>query len=559
MGKNLENISRNISSLKKSAISAGAGIGLSLLALLAPNAKADTHYVSTNGFHQAPYTNWVGAATNIQSAVDAASDNDSVIIADGKYYVAPTNGISWNALSPVKHITLASENGPENCIIDCQSKGRAFTLDAGQNTNDTLNGLTIKNGKPVPADFKGGGAIYLNRTSPNIRNCYFASNNASADGYGADGGAINTVSNASPTIEDCFFYRNKGTHHGGAGCSTKSSPTIRRCVFQENFGQSCNGGGAWVFVTLSSGLFENNLAFSNRAQKIDAGPTTNGGLGGAVSCQNSDPVIRYCTFARNSTVYTESNRGRGGALFAAAGSPKPKVYNCIFSDNLSTNGEENIGSSGILDLTYCDIFPANTFTSAVPASNISADPLFIEAANGNFRIQEGSSCINSGTNLEWMSAGVDLDGNPRKMGSRVDMGAYERIPSVYKIITSKTTNGVIIPAGTNDIESMESITFTMLADTGYELDKACTNSIQIGGLSGGASNNFTWSRIIQDGTFSADFKKRQLNLQVESAYGTATGAGTYSYGDSATSTVERTINFAPGNKKRVTGYALENQ
>jgi hypothetical protein len=57
--------------------------------------------------------------------------------------------------------------------------------------------------------------------------------------------------------------------------------------------------------------------------------------------------------------------------------------------------------------------------------NIVGNPLFKNAALGNFTLQAGSPCINSGTNLPWMANGVDLAGSPRIANGRVDMGAYE--------------------------------------------------------------------------------------------------------------------------------------
>jgi hypothetical protein len=56
--------------------------------------------------------------------------------------------------------------------------------------------------------------------------------------------------------------------------------------------------------------------------------------------------------------------------------------------------------------------------------NITNAPLFVNQAEGNLRLQSNSPCINSGRNAS-APAGSDLDGNPRIVGGRVDIGAYE--------------------------------------------------------------------------------------------------------------------------------------
>jgi hypothetical protein len=150
-----------------------------LLLIVPAQSRADIHYVSTNGLSNPPYTSWQDASTNIQMAVDAAGNGDRIIIGDGTYYVAPTNGVTWNATN--RHINVSSQNGAGNCIIDCQSKGRGFTFDAGQNTNDILEGLTIKNGKSLATfiggtDYHGGGAVLMVSASPQIKNCTFVNN-----------------------------------------------------------------------------------------------------------------------------------------------------------------------------------------------------------------------------------------------------------------------------------------------------------------------------------------------------------------------------------------------
>jgi hypothetical protein len=60
--------------------------------------------------------------------------------------------------------------------------------------------------------------------------------------------------------------------------------------------------------------------------------------------------------------------------------------------------------------------------------NSTNDPLFIDAAAGNYQVQLDSPCVDAGTNLPWMAGATDLAGNPRMYDGRVDMGCYEFIP-----------------------------------------------------------------------------------------------------------------------------------
>jgi hypothetical protein len=50
--------------------------------------------------------------------------------------------------------------------------------------------------------------------------------------------------------------------------------------------------------------------------------------------------------------------------------------------------------------------------------------LFVNSGNGNLRLQSNSPCINAGNNA-YVTTATDLDGNPRIVGGKVDMGAYE--------------------------------------------------------------------------------------------------------------------------------------
>lgn len=98
-----------------------------------------------------------------------------------------------------------------------------------------------------------------------------------------------------------------------------------------------------------------------------------------------------------------------------------------------------------------DLFPANAINvvrnlydlnpsdpiGGQDIGNFTADPLFVDAAGSNFRLQAGSPAVNAGATFTDISR--DLDGNPRRVGSRTDLGAYEtNVDDLTEIVVSNT-------------------------------------------------------------------------------------------------------------------------
>ena len=115
-----------------------------------------------------------GDYSTIQAGIDAASNGEIVSVADGTYVGLGNKDLDFNG----KAITVKSDNGPENCVIDCEGNGRGFYFHSGETQSSVLNGFTIINGQ---ADY--GGGIKCNE-SPRIINCKIIGNTADHHGGG---------------------------------------------------------------------------------------------------------------------------------------------------------------------------------------------------------------------------------------------------------------------------------------------------------------------------------------------------------------------------------------
>ena len=188
---------------------------------------------------------------SIQEAIDDSSvvSGDIIIVRDGVYSGANNRNIDFGG----KAITLRSENGPANCIIDCEDSAGGFIFWQGETSASVLDGFTILNGA---AGY--GGGIYCANSSPTIRNCRIEASTA------AYGGGV-CFSSSSATLTNCFISNNTGDY-GAAGIYCYDSDiAITNCTVIGN--TSVSGGG--IFCYLSDPVITNSIFYDNVA---DYGP-----------------------------------------------------------------------------------------------------------------------------------------------------------------------------------------------------------------------------------------------------------------------------------------------
>lgn len=355
------------------------------IARLAPP-LGPVHYVSltsSNPVH--PYLSWATAATNIQDALDAARDGDTVIVGDGAYDSggrAAGNGLT-NRIAITNAVIVRSLNGPASTFIVGQGpRGDNAIRCAYVGMGALLTGFTLTNGYTrdsfrFPDDPADGGGVFCEDGAV-VSNCVITGNSA------MDGGGALLKDGAS--LWDCTIVGNVSSRprSGGGGVYAYSSGIVARSLIRGN--TATRGGG------ILGGRVINSV--------IDRNSTSGGSGGGAFGSEMDN-----CTIVGNSTPWTGG--GCAGGI----------LRNCILYSNSAAVSDPNWTAS---DISY-------TCTWPMPegAGNITNEPRFMDYAADDYHLSSNSPCINAGTNMPWMSGGVDLDGNPRIFGEIVDLGCYE--------------------------------------------------------------------------------------------------------------------------------------
>jgi hypothetical protein len=227
--------------------------------------------------------------------------------------------------------------------------------------------------------------------------CVSLTNGASVTGFtvpngwswGSAGGV--TCASTNAFVTNCVIVGNStGSARGGGA----SGGTLYNCTVSRNEAGSCGG------ASLST-LY--NCTLTGNSTSVDRGDG-----GGAYYS-----TLYNCTLAGN---FAEGYGGYGGGASWSA------LYNCIVCFN---TGRDEANYYDGCTLNYCCTAPL----PLIGVGNITNDPLFVDYANGNLRLQSNSPCINAGKSA-YVTNATDLDGRPRIVGGKVDMGACEFQPGV---------------------------------------------------------------------------------------------------------------------------------
>jgi hypothetical protein len=451
-------------------------------------------------------TGWMYA--DIQSAVNAASDNDEIWVEQGTY--ALTAMITVNKKLAIYGGFTGSETlrSQRNWVTNVTTVDGQNTVGCFYTTSDaTIDGFTITRGYKKFSggdDEKGAGILNGDLTlgSPpvdapdlTVANCIFYHNESYlksggaicnftsagnlaitastfTENYGDEQGGAIRVQKGNTIIEDCVFTGNKiKKDTGGVGgaiaiSNTAGTAQISRCTFTGNKCKDAGALSADVQATISRCIFANN-----NPESMFSG--TNLPRYGAIASRGDLPLtITNCLFYGNRVQY-----GGGICINSTGTNENLNVINCTFANNIlvgtgatggaiysqktngtafnvtncilwaNTNTNEIAGPTGFLvpTVSYTD----TDQTLYTGTGNIYVDPKFVGLGNYHLQISAPctiiSPCIDAGTSSGAPS--TDLEGITRPKIIGFDMGAYEmQCPTLIELssFTAIPSNGKVI-------------------------------------------------------------------------------------------------------------------
>ncbi|MBX0327052.1 hypothetical protein K2Z83_05060 [Oscillochloris sp. ZM17-4] len=405
-----------------------AGVGASILIALAltlvsfsfpappPARAAGVIYVVPGGTGDG--SSWA-QGQDLAAALAAAVSGDELWVAAGTY--TPTTGTDRTATFQLKsgvaiyggfagtETARDERNWAANVVTLSGDIGAAGNADNSYHvvtgaSNATLDGVTISGGNANGGGMNSNGGGMLNISSSlMLSNITFSSNSAADRG----GGLYN--SSSSPTLTNITFSGNNALVGGGMG-NAGSNPTLTNVIFSSNSATSQGGG---LYNESSSPTLINSIFSGNSSAWIGGGLSNGGG----------SPTLRNVTISGNSA----STAGGGMSNLSSA---NPQIYNSIIWGNTAPSGATLYNNTSTPSISFSLVQYSggsaawNSAFGTNGGGNLDTDPLFVDAGADNLRLLSGSPAIDVGNNALVIAA-TDLDGNPRIVGSAVDMGSYE--------------------------------------------------------------------------------------------------------------------------------------
>jgi hypothetical protein len=236
-------------------------------------------------------------------------------------------------------------------------------------------------------------------------------------------------------LEDLTLTGGSATMGGGVHAQD-GDLTIRRCLIRDNYangapesqgaGGVLAGLGGGLVTIVDSQIVDNLVGEGAGGVRVHQGhlvlinTLVTGNRGDAAVHVNGPLTLMNSTLAGNDD----------GVVFNPPAGTRMEMANSIIYGN---GGGPIWTGEGIIDVTYSDV------QGGWPGmGNIDADPLFENAAGGDYHLQRGSPAANAGT--RYGAPALDFEGDPRD--NYPDMGADELTPLAVDVALTQ----IVLPA-----------------------------------------------------------------------------------------------------------------
>ena len=393
-------------------------------------------FVAKSGSGEYPFDTIEKATNDLSVAVAAAKEIGAAAGRALTVSIAPgTYGLTSELLVDGDLRLRGTGAREETVVTQLTDNQRVVVVKAG-----TLDTLTVRGGNftknridpnPTGSDNHLGYTAYLTGKNSLMTNCV-------VEGVSSSNGTKMKAGNLA--VMDAGVVRDSLLQGGSAlfenaACVYNQFSYVRDSLITG--GHATNGGGGvWVY------------AGGHLSNCIVTGNVSDGDAGGIQVNGWSWQEIHNCTIVGNTAA-------RGAAMVC---SEYGDVKNCILWGNVAT-GE---GQGEIYNIAYKGHLP--TFVNCCSdevlvggsgcRDNIVADPLFVDAANGDFRLTRGSPCIDAGVTKPHVNTAFDMQHRARPIDgnldgvAKYDIGAYEFDPALdASMIRATRTSAAVVVAG----------------------------------------------------------------------------------------------------------------